>query len=98
VGAPRHVVNYLGRYTHRVAISNNRRIACEDGKVSFKYRDYADVVAVRCAYRLAAQAATLRDRSFPKKAKLFSELLPARGGGFQFSNRVGVQSPTEDVE
>jgi hypothetical protein len=44
-------VNYLGRYTHRVAISNNRLTACDDGKVSFKYRDYADIVAVRFAYR-----------------------------------------------
>jgi hypothetical protein len=41
-GAARHVVNYLGRYTHRVAISNNRLLNCDDGKVSFKYRDYAD--------------------------------------------------------
>ena len=36
---PRHVVEYLGRYTHRVAISNHRIIAIHDGKVSFKYRD-----------------------------------------------------------
>lgn len=36
------VVEYLGRYTHRVAISNNRILNIEDGKVSFKWRDYKD--------------------------------------------------------
>lgn len=36
------VVEYLGRYTHRVAISNNRIIKLEDGMVTFKWRDYKD--------------------------------------------------------
>ena len=36
------VLQYLGRYTHRIAISNNRIIEAENGKVSFKWRDYAD--------------------------------------------------------
>jgi hypothetical protein len=36
------VVEYLGRYTHRVAISNNRIISVENGNVTFKYRDYKD--------------------------------------------------------
>lgn len=36
------VVEYLGRYTHRVAISNNRIVNFEDGAVTFKWRDYAD--------------------------------------------------------
>jgi len=36
------VVEYLGRYTHRVAISNNRIINVENGFVSFKWRDYKD--------------------------------------------------------
>ena len=34
------VIQYLGRYTHRVAISNERIIKIEDGKVTFKWRDY----------------------------------------------------------
>jgi hypothetical protein len=38
---PEHVLQYLARYTHRVAISNHRLIAFEDGKVSFRYKDYA---------------------------------------------------------
>lgn len=36
------VVEYLGRYTHRVAISNNRILKLENGVVSFKWRDYKD--------------------------------------------------------
>ena len=36
------VIRYLGRYTHRVAISNNRIIKEENGEVMFKYRDYKD--------------------------------------------------------
>lgn len=33
------VMDYLGRYTHRVAISNERLVKLEDGKVTFRYRD-----------------------------------------------------------
>lgn len=36
------VVEYLGRYTHRVAISNNRILSAQGGAVSFKWRDYKD--------------------------------------------------------
>lgn len=38
----KHVLEYLGRYTHRVAISNNRILKLENGRVSFKWRDYRD--------------------------------------------------------
>ena len=38
---PRHVLNYLARYTHRVAISNHRLVAFDDGKVTFRWKDYA---------------------------------------------------------
>jgi hypothetical protein len=36
------VFRYLGRYSHRVAISNSRLLACADGHVSFSWKDYAD--------------------------------------------------------
>jgi len=36
------VLKYLGRYTHRIAISNNRIIKVQDGNVSFRWRDYSD--------------------------------------------------------
>jgi hypothetical protein len=39
-GGPERVLDYLGRYTHRVAISNNRLIALKDGQVTFAYKDY----------------------------------------------------------
>jgi hypothetical protein len=40
-GGPEHVLHYLARYTHRVAISNHRLIALEEGKVTFRWKDYA---------------------------------------------------------
>ena len=40
-GGPQHVLHYLARYTHRVAISNHRLIAFADGKVTFRWKDYA---------------------------------------------------------
>lgn len=36
------VLQYLGRYTHRIAISNNRIISADNGNVSFRWRDYSD--------------------------------------------------------
>jgi len=41
-GGPRQTLEYLARYTHRVAISNERLVRCEDGQVTFRYRDSAD--------------------------------------------------------
>jgi Putative transposase/Transposase zinc-binding domain len=40
-GGAEHVLNYLARYTHRVAISNHRLLAFENDRVSFRWRDYA---------------------------------------------------------
>ena len=39
---PEKLLDYLGRYTHRVAISNHRLLAMKDGKVTFSYRDRRD--------------------------------------------------------
>lgn len=39
---PMRVMEYLGRYTHRIAISNQRIIGVKNGKVSFRWKDYAD--------------------------------------------------------
>jgi hypothetical protein len=41
-GGPEQVLKYLARYTHRVAISNHRLAKLETGRVTFRYRDYAD--------------------------------------------------------
>jgi len=39
-GGARQVLDYLGRYTHRVAIANGRLLACDDGAVRFRWKDY----------------------------------------------------------
>lgn len=41
-GGPRYVLEYLSRYTHRVAISNRRIVAFTGEKVTFRWRDYSD--------------------------------------------------------
>ncbi len=41
-GGPAQVIEYLGRYTHKVVISNHRLVSTDDDKVSFRYKDYAD--------------------------------------------------------
>jgi hypothetical protein len=40
-GGPEHVLHYLARYTHRVAISNHRLLSVDEHKVSFRWKDYA---------------------------------------------------------
>lgn len=40
--SPHHVLNYLGRYTHKTAISNHRILSCDEQSVTFKWRDYRD--------------------------------------------------------
>jgi hypothetical protein len=52
-GGPAHVLEYLGRYTHRVAISNQRLLALEDGQVSFAWTDYRD--SLRKVMRVPAE-------------------------------------------
>jgi hypothetical protein len=47
LGGPAQVLEYLGRYTHRVAISNNRLLSLEDGHVTFSWKDY------RCGNRIS---------------------------------------------
>jgi hypothetical protein len=41
-GGPQYVLQYLGRYTHRVAISNHRLVSFVDGQVTLRWRDSAD--------------------------------------------------------
>ena len=40
-GGPRQVLKYLARYTHRVAISNQRLVSLEGGRVTFRWKNYA---------------------------------------------------------
>jgi Putative transposase/Transposase zinc-binding domain len=53
-GGPEAVLAYLARYTHRVAISNSRLLACDSAGVAFRYKDYrADGFARQKVMRLA---------------------------------------------
>jgi hypothetical protein len=40
-GGPKKVLRYLGRYTHRIAISNHRLLAFDGERVTFRWKDYA---------------------------------------------------------
>jgi len=40
-GGPKQVIEYLGRYSHKIAISNHRLISNENGMITFSYKDYA---------------------------------------------------------
>jgi hypothetical protein len=47
LGSPKKVFNYLGQYTHRVAISNQRIVEINDRKVRFKLKDYRDAGKIK---------------------------------------------------
>jgi Putative transposase len=53
-GGPTQVLRYLGRYTHRVAISNHRLVSFDGNKVTFLWRDYAHGKR-QCKMTLAAE-------------------------------------------
>lgn len=46
-GTPKHVIEYLGRYTHKVAISNHRIVGIQNDRVTFRYKDYRDQSKVK---------------------------------------------------
>ena len=46
-GGPRQVLQYLARYTHRIAITNSRLVRLEGDQVAFTWKDYAVDRAVR---------------------------------------------------
>jgi hypothetical protein len=65
-GGPEHVLEYLGNYTHRIAISNHRLIALGDGTVSFRWRD--------SAHKNKKRVMTLRVEEFLRR--FFLHVLP----------------------
>ena len=80
LGGPAQVLEYLGRYTHRVAISNERIIAVDDHEVRFRVRDSAQGNKKRT---LALPAATFIDRF----------LLHVLPGGFKRIRHYGLLGP-----
>jgi hypothetical protein len=68
-GGPKEVLRYLARYTHRVAISNRRLIACNEKGVTFKWKDY------RREGRARYQVMTLATNEFIRR--FLMHVLPA---------------------
>jgi hypothetical protein len=54
-GGPSHVLHYLARYTHRVAISNHRLVDVKDDQVTFRWKDYRHGSQVRLMTLSAAE-------------------------------------------
>lgn len=54
-GGPDQVLTYLGRYTHRVAISNDRVIGLDGDRVRFRWKDYRDRSRVKIMSLAAAE-------------------------------------------
>ena len=80
-GGPAHVLDYLGRYTHRVAISNNRLVRHADHQVTFRYKDY------RQGGRDKHKLMTLHEDEFTRR--FLTHILPA---GFQKIRFYGLLS------
>ena len=62
-GGPQQVLKYLVRYTHRVAIANQRLVALQDGHVSFRWKDdthagHAAVMTLRRPSSFVASCST----------------------------------------
>jgi len=89
-GGPQTAIQYLGRYTHRVALSNDRILGVSPGRVTFQWKDY------RSKYRHKSRSMTLDAEEFIRRFLIHT--LPA---GFQriryfglMANRHRKQSPT----
>ncbi|HEY3740573.1 MAG TPA: IS91 family transposase [Bryobacteraceae bacterium] len=80
-GGPEQVIEYLGRYTHRVAISNQRLEAFSDGQVTFQYKDY------RSSEPQRSRSMTLSEDEFIRRFLL--HILPP---GFQRIRHYGLLS------
>jgi Putative transposase/Transposase zinc-binding domain len=65
-GGPEHVLHYLARYTHRVAISNHRLLNVTDQEVTFRWKDYA--------HHSKSRAMTLTHEEFLRR--FFQHILP----------------------
>jgi hypothetical protein len=77
LGGPAQVLEYLSRYTHRVAISNERLVSLDDGKVAFRVRDNAN-------------AGKKRIERVPAETFIGRFLLHALPGGFKRIRHYGI--------
>jgi hypothetical protein len=70
-GGPEHVLHYLARYTHRVAISNHRLLTVTDNQVAFRWKDYAHsskqrIMRLSCEEFLRRFLQHVLPRGFPR--------------------------------
>ena len=77
-GGPQRALEYLGRYTHRVAISNRRLLSLDDDRVAFQWKDY------RSEHREKSRTMTLDVDEFQRRFLIHQ--LPA---GFQRIRHYG---------
>jgi hypothetical protein len=77
-GGPERALEYLGRYTHRVAISNHRLLSLQDGQITFQWKDY------RSEHREKSKTMTLEADEFQRRFLIHT--LPA---GFQRIRHYG---------
>ncbi|CAD5292054.1 transposase [Imperialibacter sp. EC-SDR9] len=80
LAGPESVVQYLGKYTHRVAISNSRLVSASDGKVTFRWKNYRQ--------RLANQLLSLDVQEFI--GRFMRHILPS---GFYKIRYYGLLAP-----
>jgi len=80
-GSPSHVIDYLGRYTHRVAISNQRLLAMDNQQVTFQYKNYR-----------SSQPQRRRQMSLPAGEFIRRFLLHVIPAGFQRIRHYGLCS------
>jgi len=80
-GGPQQVLEYLGRYTHRVAISNQRLLSLSDGQVTFQWKDY------RNDHKQTAKAMTVQADEFIRRFLIHT--LPS---GFQRIRHFGLMA------
>ena len=83
LGGPRQVLRYLGRYTHRVAISNHRLLSFDGERVTFRWKDYAHGSKTRqmtlAARELFPSCFAQRLRAHPS-LRILGQSLPCRAG------------------
>jgi Putative transposase/Transposase zinc-binding domain len=80
-GGPQTAIQYLGRYTHRVALSNDRILGVSDGRVTFQWKDY------RSQHRHKSRTMTVDAEEFIRR--FFIHTLPP---GFQRIRYFGLMA------
>ena len=88
-GGPQQVLDYVGRYTHRVAIANQRLLDMDDGHVRFRYKNY------RAAPAQAPQTMTLDAPEFIRRVLL--HVLPSGFHRIRYYGWLGHRQRTETL-